>query len=243
MAMLSSLFFLLASALTLPMASLLGAKVPVPFLGGDVVSSVAAGQGTLLLIGVTAGAIFYYGAWNDRALIPYGEKARVILWSLLPAFAGFGLFLLLYGPLARALYLGPSLPFAWPPFIAYIVLATALLWLQGRYFHLFLLPAFGEDPKGRMKVGYVFSEGALRSAGFSLMFLPLIITQPFLIIGRPGFIRMPLLAGAFLIALPGFLLLAWINLYFHRKKASLLLPSLAIVLIQAYFLTTLISTH
>jgi len=62
-------------------------------------------------------------------------------------------------------------------------------------------------------------------------------------IGRAGSIRMPILLVAVLIAFPGFFFVAWVNLYFHYKKISLLLPSLALALPSAYLFTTLLGTR
>jgi pimeloyl-ACP methyl ester carboxylesterase len=243
MAILSTLYFLVVSAVTLPLALALGIKVLVPFLVGDVVSSIAIVQVVLVLIGLAAGLFVYYGLAADYASIPWRQKAKNIGLALLPPLGGFGLLLALYALLARFLYLGPGLPFSWGLFILYVVLVTALFWAEGRYFHLFLLPLFGDDPRGKRKAFYIASEAAVRGVGTAFLFLPFIITEPLLIIGRPGFIRMPLLVAAFIISFPAYLILAWINLYFRKNRVSLILPSLAIVLVQAYFLTTLVCTR
>ncbi len=243
MAILSILFFLLVCAFTLPLALALGLKVLVPFLFGDFVSSVAIAQGVVVLAGLTIGLVAYYGLAGDFKSIPFGRNARKSMLALLPPLAGFGLLLAIYAPLARFLYLGPGLPHAWVPFILYVVLITALFWIEGRYFHLFLLPLFGDSPRWRKKLAYMASEAGVRSLGYAFLFLPFLITRPLLMIGRAGSIRMPVLLAVFLIAFPAFFLVSWINLYFHHKKISLLLPSLALVLPSAYMLTTLLGTR
>ena len=73
-----------------------------------------------------------------------------------------------------------------------------------------------------------------------LVFLPFVITKPWHIIGRVGLIRLPMLVVVALIAFPLYLVLAWINLYCRKKRASLLLPSLGIALLQAWVLCALL---
>ncbi|OFW66179.1 MAG: hypothetical protein A2V52_06560 [Actinobacteria bacterium RBG_19FT_COMBO_54_7] len=243
MAILSVIFFLLACVFTFPLAIALELKVLVPFLVGDVVSSIAVAQGLMVLAGLLVGLLVYYGLAADFKSIPFAEKSKKIALSLLPPLVGFGLLLALYAPLAHLLYLGPGLPYAWVPFSLYIVLVTLLFWIEGKYFHLFLLPLFGESPRGRRKLGYIAGEAAVRGLGNAFISLPFLITQPLLVIGRPGSIRMPVLLAVFLIAFPAYFFVAWINLYFHNRRISLLLPSLALVLVQAYVLTTFISAR
>lgn len=243
MAAISIIFFLVISALTLPLALVLGLKVLVPFLAGDIASSIAVVRGGLALFGILIGLFLYYGIAADYASIPWTQKARAIAISAAPPLVAFALFLLLYVPLARLLYLGPALPYAWGPFLLYVALVTPLFWIEGRYFHLFLLPAFGDTVRGKSKLGYLASEAGIRGLGNTFLILPFLITRPLLIIGRPDSIRMPVLLAAFLVAFPAYFLLAWINLHSRAKKISLLLPSLAIVLAQAFVLTTIVSTR
>jgi pimeloyl-ACP methyl ester carboxylesterase len=226
--------------LAYPLAIWLGLTVLVPFLVGDLVSSLALVRGILTLAGAAAGLLLIYNMSNISAEIPWGEKARSMLWSAVPPLGGFALLLLLYVPLAHYLYLGQALPWNWGWFVLYAVLVTGLFWSEGRYFHLFLLPAFGELASRGRKLLYLVSEAALRTFAQMLVFLPFVIAKPWHIVGRAGSLRLPMLVVVALIAFPLYLVLAWINLYCRERKASLLLPSLGIALLQAWVLCALL---
>lgn len=239
----STLFYLLISAFTFPLAILLGITVLVPFLVGDIVSSIAVVRGLLTLLGAAAGLFFFYGVSREQAAIPRGEKARAIIWSAVPVLGAFALFLVVYTPLARLLYLGQGLPYSWGWFLLFVALVTPMFWIEGRYFHLFLLPLFGEVGGWKKKLSYLASEAGVRSVAQVMLLLPFLIADPLRIIGREGSIRMPVLVGALLVAFPLYFILAWADLRCRERKISLLLPSLAITLFQALMLTAFFSVR
>ena len=122
--------------LAYPLAIWLGLTVLVPFLLGDLVSSLALMRGVFTLLGTAAGVLLFYNMLNKTAEVPWREKARSMLWSAVPPLGGFALLLLLYAPLARYLYLGQALPWNWGWFALYAALVTVMFWSEGRYFHL-----------------------------------------------------------------------------------------------------------
>lgn len=236
----STAFLFVTAFISYPLAIWLGLTVLVPFLVGDLVSSLALVRGALTLAGVTGGLFLFYNMSNEIRAVPWGEKARSMLWSAVPPLGGFALLLLLYVPLSRYLYLGPALPWNWGWFVLYAALVTLMLWAEGRFFHLFLLPAFGELESRKRKLGYLGSEAALRTLAQVLVFLPFVISKPWHFIGHTGLIRLPLLVVVALISLPLYLVLAWFNLRCRERRISLLLPSLGIALLQAWVLCGLL---
>ena len=197
----------------------------------------------LTLLGAAAGLFFFYGVSREQAAIPRGEKARAIIWSAVPVLGAFALFLVVYTPLARLLYLGQGLPYSWGWFLLFVALVTPMFWIEGRYFHLFLLPLFGEVGGWKKKLSYLASEAGVRSVAQVMLLLPFLIADPLRIIGREGSIRMPVLVGALLVAFPLYFILAWADLRCRERKISLLLPSLAITLFQALMLTAFFSVR
>jgi len=239
----SALFLCLTAALAWPLATALGLSALVPFLVGDLVSSLALLRGLMTGAGIAAGLyIFYKMSMFNRGLLRR-ETLRPFLWALVPPLGGAALLILLYAPLSRLFYLGRGLPFNWGWFLAYACLVALLFWGEGRYCHLFLLPLFGEMEGRGHRWRYLASEAGVRAAAQTAAFVPLVITRPWHVIGRPGHIRLPVLVVALFIAYPLYLALAWLNLHFRRRRISLLLPSLGIALLQAWCLTALVNAR
>jgi pimeloyl-ACP methyl ester carboxylesterase len=231
-------YFLLISLAALPLAKLLGIKVVVPFFAGDIASSILIVRGLLALLGI-AGAVLLLarstGAFHE---LDWRRGARRDLLSMLAAAAGFVAFLFLYTPLARALYLGPGLPYSWLWFLLFAAIVTLALWVEGRYFHLLLLPLYALDTT-KSKATYLASEAATRSVAQALILLP-VLSGPLHVVGRAGSLRAPVVLLALFGSFPAYLVLAWLNLKAREKGGSLLAPSLFAGLFLAWFLTTII---
>ena len=236
----SAAYLCLTAVLAWPLAVWLGLNRLVPFLVGDLVSSLALLRGTMTTAGIAAGLLIFYNVKILRGGLTWRGVASPLLWSAVPPAAGTALLILVYAPLSRIFYLGRGLPFDWGWFIFYAALVTLLFWSEGRFCHLFLLPLFGEFEGLRRRLAYVASEAGVRSAAQVLALLPLVITHPWHVIGRPGLVRLPVLVTALLISYPLYLALGWIDLHFRRRNISLLLPSLGIALLQAWCLTALV---
>ncbi len=236
----SASYLCLTSAVAWPLAVALGISAFMPFLVGDLVSSMALLRGLMTAAGITAGLfIFYNMSIFDRELLRR-ERALPMAWALVPPLAGLALLILIYAPLSRFLYLGKGTPFSWFWFLAYAAMVALLFWGEGRFCHLFLLPLFGDLESVGRRWRYLASEAGVRAAAQTAAFIPLVIASPWHVIGRAGHIRLPVLVAALLICYPLFLCLAWINLYFRRRSVSLLLPSLGIALLQSWCLTALV---
>ncbi len=234
-------YFLLISLAALPLAGLLGIKVVVPFLVGDVASSILIVRGVLTLLGIAGAVLLVTRSTGVFREIDWRAGARRDLMSLLAAAAGFVVLLLFYAPLARALYLGPGLPYSWLWFLLFAVIVTLALWVEGRYFHLLLLPLYALDTT-KSRAAYLASEAATRAVAQALILVP-VLSGPLHIIGRAGSLRAPVVLLALLAGFPAYLVLAWLNLKARDKGGSLLAPSLFAGLFLAWFLTTIISVR
>lgn len=239
------LFFLLSAALAFPMALYLKIDLRVPFLGGDVLGAFALNR--VLLLGL--GALFFLWREGEGLREAFG-RARAAgtstAWSLVPPLGAIILLLVLYAPLARFLYLGEGLPYSWGWFAAFAALMTAVFWAEGGFLHRFFLPRYQdllEEDGRKARLRYYAAEAGLRAASFAAAYLPFILDNPWHIMGRPGHLRLPVLLLAFLAVFPFYYFLSWMNLHFRRKGTSLLLPSLTMGLLFAWFLTTTVCTH
>lgn len=239
---LALVYFVVIALAALPLAKVLGIKVVVPFFVGDLVVSLAIMHGLLVLLAI--GAIVMIKARGTQPLrdIDWRGGARRDLWAALPAAGGYFAFLLLYVPLARFLYLGPGLPYSFFWFILFVAVITSVFWVHGKYFHLFLLPMFGDTPRRWVRLGYVVSEAALRSLTLAVAVIPL-MSGPFTVVGRPGSFRMPVVAIILITSLPVYLVIAFLNLKARDKGTSLLTPSLFAALFMGWALMALVSAR
>jgi hypothetical protein len=233
-------YFLAISALSLPLAIWLGIRVLVPFIVGDMFSSLAVVRGLLTLGGLALGGYLLYGRAVSIREREWRSDARRLGIDSVPVVGGFAAFLVIYAPLARVLYLGPGLPYSWFWYVLFVVLATFLFWVEGRYFHALLLPLFGQTDLRWGRVRYLASEAGARAVALALIFVPF-MSNPFMAIGRPGMIRIPLVVVILITGLPLYYFIAWLNLRARSAGVSLAAPSLALALVQGWFLTAMLS--
>lgn len=233
-------YFLAISTLSLPLAIWLGIRVLVPFIVGDMFSSLAIVRGLLTLGGLALGGYLLYGKVPSIREVEWRPRARRVGLDSAPVVGGFAAFLVIYAPLARFLYLGPGLPYSWFWYLLFVALATFLFWVEGRYFHALLLPLFGQTDQRWGRVRYITSEAGTRAVALALIFVPL-ASNPFMLIGRPGMLRLPMVVLVLIVALPLYYFIAWLNLRARSAGVSLAAPSLALALVQGWFLTGMIS--
>lgn len=236
-------FFLLAALATLPLARVLRVRaITPPFLAGDIISSISAIQVALLLAGLVVAVLVYRRGVPDINTVHISDLLRYeALWAL-PALSGFIVFLLIFAPLAWIFYLGPGLPYSGVWFLLFVAFATLLLWVHGRYLHLFLLPMFGRlDTRGR-KLIYYLTEGGVRALALALMLVP-VLPQPFFGFGRTGTVRPPLILVLLLVGIPLLAAVSWIDLRVRARGGSLLAPSLFIALFYGWTLTAFLGAR
>jgi pimeloyl-ACP methyl ester carboxylesterase len=234
-------WFLVASLVAFPVAKLVGIEAVVPFFAGDLVSSLAIVRSLLLLGALVLAMRMATGDFSFIRKLDWKLGARDEAFQAVTPVAGFVAFLFVYAPLSRVFYLGPSTPYSWIWYLLAVVIVGSAFWLEGRYFHLFLLPMFG-SLEGRKRLGYVATEGSIRALGTAVAVLPL-LSSPFQFVGRAGSVRMPVFVLVLVIGLVMFFVVAWLNLKTREKAASLVVPSLFIALFQAWVLTALISAR
>lgn len=121
-------------------------------------------------------------------------------------------------------------------------MTTLLLWVQGRYLHLFLLPVFGEPRNRGRRFLYYVTEGSFRAFALAIIPVPL-LPQPFFGFGRAGGMRPPLVLVLFLVSLPVLALVSRANLEVRARGGSLLAPSLFIALLYGWTITALLSAR
>ncbi|MFH1149500.1 MAG: alpha/beta fold hydrolase [Actinomycetota bacterium] len=233
-------YFLAISLVSLPLAIWLGIRVLVPFIVGDMFSSLAVVRGLLTLGGLALGGWLLYGRVPALRDWDWRSDARRLGIDAAPVAGGFAAFLFIYAPLARVLYLGPGLPYSIFWYVLFVALATFLFWVEGRYFHSLLLPLFGRTDELRGRIRYLASEAGTRAVALALVFVPL-MSNPFMRMGRPGMIRLPLVVVVLIVGLPLYYFVAWLNLRARSAGISLAAPSLALALLQGWFLTAMLS--
>ncbi len=234
--------FLAVSLVALPLADLLRLRLLVPFAAGDIASSIAVVRAPLLLVMILLMAAIVTRGPERSLDIDWKAQGRRQASALASALAGFALFVAIYAPLARWLHLGPGLPYSWSAFLLFAGLFAAELWVTGKFFHVFVLPAFERRAPGEGRGGYLLTEATMRAVGQAIVLVP-VMSGALLVIGKPGSLRVPVLLGAFLLSWPAFLVLAWLNIKARDNAGSLLAPSLFAALLLSWTLTALVSVR
>lgn len=234
LAVASSILFAAISLVSFPFAKVTGIRAFVPFLGADVLSSLALAR-TILLVPVVLllFILMRIKKWGNIPMgVPKPSGLKVLAWSAVLGICPVAIFVILYAPTAHGLFLTRGTPASLSGFFTLAAVLTARLWAEREYFHYFFLPAFSPRDNTIKRVTYILSESAVRGVTFGLAFIPL-VSNPFYMVGRPGTFRLPLVPALMVAGFFIFLPAVALALYARRRSYNVLAPCLALAFFTA----------
>lgn len=242
-----------------PLAKALGLRAFIPFTGliavagPDVFSSQAAGHIIMLMALMPLLAVLarrwelppfdapdYFGGLfsrsRGRSEAGYAEMG---IWAKLAiGIAPFALFLVLYAPTAYGLYINTGFPISVPGFLSLLAVLVVYLFLEGHFFHAFLLPAWGDLGARWRRVLYILSEAGIRSIGFAVAFVPIVWDPLTRMAGPDSRMAYPLVPAAFVLGLLIFVPVSLLTFVFRRRGYGVLAISVSVALFASWFFST-----
>jgi pimeloyl-ACP methyl ester carboxylesterase len=243
LAVLSGVLLAAASLAAFPFASATGIRGFIPLLGADVYTSWAAAR-TILLIPCVALVVLSTRLEFMKAEFVVdrsGYRRGGVSRSLAAGFTPLAVFIILYFPISRGMFLSGGSPVcAWAS-VALASVVTVQLVAEQQYIYYLVLPALGRLDSAGKRVAYILGEALLRGICFGISFV--VLAGPLYAVGRPDRIRFPLVPAMCLVGFLLFLPASAICLYAKRRGYSVLGPALFLGLASAVFLGSMFAVR
>jgi len=271
LAAVSIIVYIGASFATLPLTRAIGIRAFIPFgglpmfLGPDLLGVLSAGH-VIFIIPIMAALFFIGRRWGLDPFSretgkqatqvntstgegrPLSERAdssaRMSIYSRLAlAVVPFAVFVTLYSISAYLLHVPRGVPISIPGFFIFFGVMAVYFYLEGHFFHAFLLPSWGELNTTGGIISYVVSEAAVRGLGFSAAFLA-VTSNPLLgvrLIGTTA--KFPLVPAMLVVGFLMFLPISALTLFLRRRGYGVLTSSIMLALIVPWIFSTQIAVR